>query len=386
MACLKFIGTDEPPMFGGAGDSAVTDDSGARWRCTAITGKMTGSSHCNIFMPLPPLPLSASLPAALDRRTWIAGMLAGTAAWARASPATAAPPQPALDDRMPAFWQAYDASRTQPEDARIEALLANFFQLNEALYRRAGGRVPDDTALRAWLPVFDPMAPSVRQLHARLVADLPAHVEHFVAALPDFDPAASPMVLMPSLFRFDAHLEPDGAQLPLFFGADGIVRYHGPTADLGVLMSHEIFHCYQAQRQPALSLDPQPTLFSGLWLEGTATYASERLNPGASLRHVLLDDEALWRDGPALAPRIATEVLARIDSTADADLSAFLSAGHQGDWPARAGYYIGLLAARRIGRTLGLREMASLPAPQVRERLAAALAEIGAGPAPAAKG
>lgn len=308
--------------------------------------------------------------ALLTRRSWIAAALAGMAA-----PACAAPPS-LPDDRMPAFWRLYDGSRTEAADARVEALRDGFFKPNEALYRRAGARLPADEALQAWLTQFDPMAHAVRKVHARLVADYGAHVEHFVAALPDFDPAASPTVVLPSLFRFDAHLEPDGRQLPLFFGPDGIVRHHGPNPDLGVLLSHELFHCYQAQRQPALSLDPQPPLYAGLWIEGTATYASERLNPGASLRHVLLDDEPLWRDGPPLAARIAAEALARIDSTADADQAAFLSHGYRGEWPARAGYYVGLLAARSIGRSLGLREMAALPAPQVRERLAVALAQI----------
>jgi hypothetical protein len=40
---------------------------------------------------------------------------------------------------------------------------------------------------------------------------------------------------------------------------------------------------------------------------------------------------------------------------------------------------VGWLAARRIGRELTMREMAGLPAPQVRERVLAALREIRAG-------
>jgi len=279
-------------------------------------------------------------------------------------------------DRMPAFWRAYDKSRNAPLGLRAVTLLDEFFAAEEALLRRAGMRVPQPRRLAEWLTVFDPMAEAVRTVHGRLVADYGANLGRFIDTFRDFDASASPVYLMPSLFHFDAHLEPDGHSLPLFFGPDGIVKFHGADADLSVLMAHEIFHCYQGQRNPGLSLDPAPPLYVGVWIEGTATYASEQLNPGASLKHVLLDDTALWRDGPSTASRVAGELLARIDSTADADTAAFLGASYRGGWPARAGYYLGLLAARRIGRTLSLSEMAALPATEVRERLMAALTDI----------
>jgi hypothetical protein len=145
-----------------------------------------------------------------------------------------------------------------------------------------------------------------------------------------------------------------------------------------VLFAHEVFHCYQAQRNPALSLDPEAPVYAGLWIEGVATFASERLNPQASLKHVLLDDEALWRDGPAALPRVVAALRERLDSTDPRDLSAFFSAGWKGDWPARSGYYAGLLAARRIGGTLPLAAMAALPAAEVRRRLAEALQTLAA--------
>ena len=305
----------------------------------------------------------------MNRRHLLA-LLAASTVQARAAST------PAPVDRMPAFWLAYDKSRSAPLGLRAATLLDAFFVPEEALLRRAGMRLPPPRQLAEWLAAFDPIAEAVRTVHARLVADYSANLGRFIDTFKDFDASASPVYLMPSLFRFDAHLEPDGHSLPLFFGPDGIVKFHGADADLSVLIAHEIFHCYQAQRNPGLSLDPAPPLYVGVWIEGTATYASEQLNPGASLKHVLLDDAALLRDGPPTASRVAGALLARIDSTADTDTTAFLGAGYRGDWPARAGYYLGLLAARRIGRTLSLSEMAALPATQVRERLIAALTDI----------
>jgi len=277
---------------------------------------------------------------------------------------------------MPAFWRAYDAHSRDPIGDRAAALVDDYFQPEAELWRRAGMRPPNAQQVGTWLANFDPMADAVRALHTRLLGEYPHHIARFSAAFPDFDAAASPVYVMPSLYRFDAHLEPDGRRLPLFFGLDGIVRYHGADADLGVLMSHEIFHCYQAQRAPQLSLDPTPPLYAGVWLEGTATYASERLNPRASLLRVLLNDAKLLREAPPRAAQLAGELLARIDSTREADLGAFLAAGHRGAWPARTGYYLGLLAARHIGRTMSLRQMAALPAPEVRRHLTAALTDI----------
>lgn len=282
-----------------------------------------------------------------------------------------------LNDLMPPFWRAYDASaRLLPAALRAERLYSAYFEPMTATYRRAGtGRIEPPLVAR-WLASFDPIAPAVRSLHAGFAASYAGHLARFAEAFPDFDAQASPVALLPSLFRFDAHLEPDGASLPLFFGPDGIVRYHGAGADLGVLFSHEIFHCYQAQKNPAISLDPHAPVYASLWLEGVATWVSERLNPGASLLHVLLDDEALYRRGPQTLRRVARALLDRLDSREDADQAAFFSSGAAAEWPARAGYYVGLRVARRVGETLAPAAMAALPAPFVRERLAHELAVL----------
>ena len=64
----------------------------------------------------------------------------------------------------------------------------------------------------------------------------------------------------------------------------------------------------------------------------------------------MLDDEAPLRDGPAAAPRIAAALLAALDATDAATVESFVSMGWHGDaWPRRGGYYVGYLAARRLG-------------------------------------
>ncbi len=276
---------------------------------------------------------------------------------------------------MPDFWLAYDAGRARELPARAQKLVDLFFQPHAAEYRQAG---VDATIRRVttWLPQFDAIAVDVRALHERFTTTYARNLTRFRTALPDFDGRASPVVLLPSLYHFDAHLQPDGQRLPLFFGPDGIVRFHGPGADLGVLFAHELFHCYQAQKNPSMSLDEHAPVFASLWIEGVATYASERINPDAPLLHVLLDDTRLAGIATPTLKEVAQSLITHLDATDDAAQTPFFDRGYRGDWPPRTGYYVGLLAARKLGESMTLRQMAELPTPRVREFLEQALRAI----------
>jgi len=281
-----------------------------------------------------------------------------------------------LNDLMARFWPLYDESLALPGHERAAFLTQRFFAPEQALYARAGIGTVDATVVQRWLTSFDEMAAAVRETHARFARDFQQVRSALRTALPDFDAASSPVYLIPSLFWFDGHLEADGKTLPLFFGLDGIVHHHGTDTDLSVLISHELYHCYQGQGNPQMMLQAAPPVYAMLWLEGTAVYASERLNPSAPLQHVLLNQQALLRDGPPMARRVAAELTKRLDSTRRADIGAFFSLGAKEAWPEMAGYYVGLLCARDIGRSMTLRDMAFLPTERVRELVAQALARI----------
>ena len=123
-----------------------------------------------------------------------------------------------------------------------------------------------------------------------------------------------------------------------------------------------------------MCLDPAPPLYVSLWMEGTATYASERLNAGASRLHVLLDDAALAQADPSSLRAAAQAMLTKLDARDDATQSLFFETGHHGDgWPPRAGYAVGLRIAQEVGKTMSLPQMAALPGSRVRQTLAEAL-------------
>ncbi len=290
--------------------------------------------------------------------------------WAAPAPPTDSPSTAGFADLMPAFWKAYDSSRALPASDRARRLMAEFFEPNAAAYRLAGLTVTPQK-VQAWLPAFDGLSEAARSLHRAFAAMYESQQALFQKALPDFEVKTSPVWLMPSLFVFDAHLEPQGPSqpLPLFFAPDGIVRYHGANADPAVLFAHEWFHCYHAQRAPLISLDPQPRLHEALWVEGLATYASERLIPEAALTQVLLDDAMLAATPPLQLQQAAHALLDRWDSQDSAALASFLDMGYRGDWPPRVGYYVGLLAARELGRNASLSVMAGWDRGALSERL-----------------
>jgi hypothetical protein len=230
-----------------------------------------------------------------------------------------------------------------------------------------------------WLPGFDAIAADVRRVVAGFPTIYAAHARRFAAEFAYFDHARAPIYLLPSLFAFDGHLEPSGDRLSLFIGADGLVRYHGTAPDLAVFLDHESFHLYQSQVAPKVMLDPTPPVYVTLWTEGLATYVSERLNPGAALVHVLLDDAALVAADATARRELAAAILEVLDSTQEADALRFFSAGATGPWPARGGYLIGLHVARRIGHDVPLTELARLQGAALRDRLARELAVLASG-------
>ncbi len=279
-------------------------------------------------------------------------------------------------DLMPGFWAVYDAPPGVDLTARAQAIFDGFFRRYDSVYRMAGYTLKPDDVVR-WLPGFDGRAEATRTVHRRFARDYAGNLGRFRSALPDFSGRASPVTLLPSLMHFDAHLQPDGASLPLFFGPDAIVYYHGVDADLNVLFAHELFHCYQGQKNPAMCLDPAAPLYVSLWMEGTATYASERLNPGASRLHVLLDDAVLARTDASSLRLAAQAMLSQLDARDEATQSQFFETGHHGDgWAPRVGYAVGLKIARGLGTVMSLPEMAALPAQRVRETLAQALRQL----------
>ncbi len=161
----------------------------------------------------------------------------------------------------------------------------------------------------------------IRKLHALFENQEPVILDRFCQAYPEFVPSKAKIYLMLSLCRFDAKI-PSQHPDSLLIGLDGLARFHGTDAPLGVILSHELFHLYHFQVSPLPKNPDDLPLYRLLWQEGLAVYASQQLNPGASLGDVLLDPR-LATEGPASIPAEAKRLLTCLDSREDDHRRAF---------------------------------------------------------------
>jgi hypothetical protein len=78
-------------------------------------------------------------------------------------------------------------------------------------------------------------------------------------------------------------------------------------------------------------------------------------------------------------PRVAADLLGRLDSSEKSDYARYFLGGQTLDIPPRSGYYLGYLVASEAGKTRSLEELAALPPPEVRSLEEKELRRLAAG-------
>lgn len=300
-----------------------------------------------------------------------------TAAAALAATPLAAAGGPHIIDIMPAFWTFESAPHTSlsAQDASFRELVLDpnpdVYGLSE--FRR---NVTED-GIEDYLQKVQPYLPAMRKLSAEVRGEVGAAEGRFLATFPDFD-ADVTVVYLPSFLHFDGQTTRlRNGKLAVLFGIDGIVRFHGEDADLGVLFSHELFHAYHNQVNPDLT--KQHALYAELWQEGLATYVSAQLNPAATERVVLLDPRLADAD-PGLVPDIARLFLQKFDSTSDDDAKEFFNYGYKGSLPPRSGYLLGYRVCQELGKRYDLQALARLSGDALRTQIRETLIKLGGVP------
>lgn len=235
-----------------------------------------------------------------------------------------------------------------------------------------------DPARQESLPGFPPL--SEARLHAvvdTVANDFAASQAKFLAAFPDFR-CEEQVAFGPSFMRFDGHDYKDAnGRAHMLFGVDAIADLHGPE-DMPGFFAHELFHIYHRQLMGASVPDPDNVTWWSMWEEGLATYVSQRLNPALDAQHVLWFpvDIVQRMQAPGTTARAAKLMLADFDTSGH----WFGSSDVPGGLPPRAGYYMGYLLARELGRDHALSWLAHLPPEQVKSHVRAFLqAEAKAG-------
>lgn len=279
---------------------------------------------------------------------------------------------------MPAFERAWQLGLGKPLDERVRLMKQIVFIPNEPAYDDYGQIPLDDVHIAWFLRDVGPMMPQIRAYENVLRRSLPIFMQRFHAAFPDFE-QKGPIYFMPSLFIFDGQSS-DGV---LRFGLDGIVKYDEKDVNLGVLVSHELFHVYHAQIQASVGAHPTGDFWESLWQEGLATYVSFRLNPNSRESEVL-HESALAALPPADVMKMACAIVPLLDKPKESGAQFLDAGGGPPGLPPRGAYLVGFLVAAKIAETTpDLRGLAALHGDELHATITSDVAAICAqAPAP----
>jgi Predicted Zn-dependent protease (DUF2268) len=268
---------------------------------------------------------------------------------------------PAIIDLIPQDVRVLE-SLAGDTAARAERFSREVLDAHPEVYQRLWH--VDRANAKAYVEKAPEYVARIRKLHALFENQEPFILDRFCQAYPEFVPSKAKIYLMLSLGRFDAKI-PSQHPDSLLIGMDGLARFHGTDAPLGVILSHELFHLYHFQVSPLPRNPDDLPLYRLLWQEGLAVYASQQLNPGASLGDVLLDPR-LATQGPASIPTEAKRLLTCLDSREDIVAAHFLAKSENGEVPGRIGYLIGYDVVARLAKNRSIGSLARLRDPGLR--------------------
>jgi len=308
-------------------------------------------------------------------RTIIAAGFAAMVAVGSLGPSAAAQPLPVVNI-MPAFLDAWHRGLGKPIGERVRIMKERVFEPNEKAFAPSEFRL-DDVHIAWYLKDVARLMPLMEKLSATVTRELPSYEQHFEQAFPDFKPTA-PVYFLPSMLHFDGQTS-NGV---LRFGLDGIAEHEGDRANLGVLVSHELFHLYHYQVQASLGARPTGAIWEQLWAEGLATYVAFRLNPGATPADALLDPRLAALSAPDTS-KLATLIAGDIDKSNDQAGDQYFDSGDSpGGLPPRGGYLVGFLVAAQLGQTRDLRQLAALTGEPLHAAIVAAVQSFAKTPPP----
>jgi hypothetical protein len=228
--------------------------------------------------------------------------------------------------------------------------------------------------------------------YPKIAADIPGEavtlqntidkqVPRFRQLFPDASPQPPVYVLLAPNFDAKSGVLFDGTPV-LVFAADSLLL---EKANLDIVVPHELFHLYHAQRA-GISNDgvmPGVPLTIPLFEEGLATYVSGELSPGHTDGELLLQSD-LGDISAARLPEIARSFLVdahtkAIDHEHPEVFKKWFNASavpYQKDAPNRTGYWLGLQVIRYLRKTHSLMQIASWSPTQADTEVMSALTQI----------
>ncbi len=272
-----------------------------------------------------------------------------------------------LTNEFTAFWAKSegmeDAGRAAAFKAHFEPILPGYYD------REKAGPFDYNQLILKALKSYPEQRPGIEEVSRRFGEMMEPARASFQAAFGPVD-GMRPIYLLHSLGEMDGGVRNYQGGPTMFFGADVIARNH-LGHDIQPFFHHELFHAFHRRH-----FNGCDQVWCGLWSEGLAVHAADSLNPGANDAQLLLIRPVPLRQAVEANRKDAVcAILAQLDSTQTRNL--FSGGGKSlGDLPARAGYYVGYLAAAEAGKTRSLQELAKLPNEQVRPLVEASLRSL----------
>jgi hypothetical protein len=284
----------------------------------------------------------------------------------------------AIHNFLPEFWQFWDAAHDQPLDTQM--------QLWQDLYVKPHQAVFDDLAIPCkpefdagwakteYFPNLPTIVPAMRVISDRLQQQLGPANERFLRMFPDMHWAGD-IYVMASGYCFRGRAQVIQGRSALLFGVDTIADMK--QGDLVPGIHHELFHRYHHQ-----FFDFEPSsgypLWTALWAEGMAVYVSEQLTPSAGELDLSMVPLGMVQQVDRRQSELAADFLKRFDSTAEKDATVYFNDDNSKDpfVPARAGYELGVLVARRLAAHYTLQAMAHWSQQEAKPKIREALVAI----------
>lgn len=279
---------------------------------------------------------------------------------------------------MDDFWKYWELAEKADIPTRTKLFREMVIDRHKEIYEGFTGK-PDDKELAGYVKGIEPYVPRMWKINEKLNKELPLALKNFKKTFPDMNWQGT-AVFMPNYGSFDSGGGEINGKHYQIFGVDFFAVEKGENADLTVLFSHEFFHLYHGQFHPELKNKlrekGEVPLFMLVWLEGLATYASQRLNPDVPLEEIFLGQEITTEVIPKL-PQLSKKIIDNFDNGSPDIWKPFLSATKiSDDIPPRSGYYVGYRIAEELGKKMSLRKLAELKGEDLKKKMRKVLAEI----------
>jgi len=182
-------------------------------------------------------------------------------------------------------------------------------------------------------------------------------------------------------------VRPVGQRDVVVFGSEVMAHRRTSPLRFDVFVDHELFHVYHIQVNPEMRsatagyfmadrTTPPPKLYEMMWLEGLAVYASQVLNPHATMKEAWVSSDPIT-DVEARLQQLSALALKELDSTDKQVIRDLVFEGNKAKGiPNGTGYYLGMLVAKRLASHYRLEDLANLQGGVLRDAVKSELNQI----------